>query len=298
MKFGLRHIRYFIIVAEELHFRRAADRLGIAQPALSRAIRNLEEDLGVLLFRRSNRNVEITDAGKAFFEGCKSTMISIENTIDQARRVQAGKVGSLRVGYTDNAIAGVLPRVLKAFQDQQPGISFSPIHDPTNAQLRKLQKGELDVGFVTGPINMPGFEQVPVQYERFVCVTYAEHPLAGRDSIRLAELANEDFVHGTSTEWQHFHSYLIPFCRRAGFVPRIVQEAFNTAGILGLVTSGMGLTILAESATVALPRSLSVIRIEDVTEELQTAAIWKPDDLQGPKRVFVDYILGMGLDRP
>ncbi|MEM7319276.1 MAG: LysR family transcriptional regulator [Pseudomonadota bacterium] len=290
MKLGLRHIRYFVAVAEELHFRRAAERLGIAQPALSRSIKALEQDLGVTLFTRNNRSVQITTAGRTFLQGCHGITNAIEHTIDQTRLANSGQIGSLRIGYTDNAIAGALPDVLKAFQDQWPHVILRPFHGTTITQLRKLDKGELDIGFVTGPISHSGYEQTPIQSERFVCVTYAGHRLARRGSIRLEQLADENFVHGSSDEWKHFYAYLIPICRRAGFVPRIVQEAFNTAGILGLVASGMGVTILAESATAAINPNLSVIPIEDVSEELQTVVIWKSDNLIGPKKVFVDHM--------
>lgn len=290
MKFGLRHIRFFIAVAEELHFRRAAERLGVAQPAVSRAIRDLEQDLGVVLLNRTNRNVQITEAGNTFLEGCRRVMMAIEETTDRTSRAHVGKIGSLRIGYTDNAISGVLPDLLKAFRDQQPGVVLRPFHDPTINQLQKLEVGLLDIGFVTGPINLPGFAQIQLQSERFVCVTYENHPLAERQSIQLHELADEDFVHGTSNEWKHFYAYLIPLCRRAGFVPRIVQEAFNTAGILGLVVSGMGLTILAETSTLALNPHLKVVPIEDVTERLQTVAIWRTETLLGPTKLFVDFL--------
>ena len=296
MTIGLRHVRCFIAVAEELHFRRAAERLGIAQPALSRTIKNLEEELRVLLFTRTNRRVRITDAGRSFLEGCQAAMNTIEHTVTQTRLVHAGKIGLLRIGYTDAAIAGELPGILKRFRDAHPEVILKPMHHGTALQLRNLDAGELDIGFVTGPINQPEYNQRPVQSERFVCVAYSDHALAGRNSIRLSELAAEAFVHGTSSDWEHFHAYLIPMCRRAGFVPRIVQEAFNTAGILGLVASGVGLTILSESSTIALPTGLVVIPIEDITEELQTVLIWKEDDMFGPKQVFAEFVDSMSAD--
>lgn len=290
MKFGLRHIRYFIAVAEELHFHRAAKRLGIAQPAVSRAIRNLESDLGVVLLKRSNRNVQITPAGEEFLQGCQRVIATLDQSIDRASRAHVGKIGSLRVGYTDMAISGILPDILKSFQDQEPGISVKPYHDTTIIQLQKLDVGLLDAGFVTGPINRPGYEQIPVQSEPFVCVTYIGHRLADRESICLHELANENFVHGTSHEWSHFLAYLLPFCRRSGFVPRIVQEAYNTAGILGLVASGMGVTILTEGASLEANPLLKILPIEDVSEQLQTVAIWKTENTLGPAGLFVDFL--------
>ncbi|SLN14676.1 Hca operon transcriptional activator [Roseovarius gaetbuli] len=290
MKFGLRHIRYFMAVAEELHFRRAAERLGIAQPALSRAVRDLEDQLGVRLFDRTNRSVQITQAGTTFLEGCRGVINAVENTVENTRRVHDGQIGRLRIGYTDMAIAGLLPRRLKDFQAQQPGLVLQPHHDVTTAQLHKLDAGELDVGFVTGPISRLGYDQCLIQSERFVCVLYEHHPLANRSSIRLEELAHEDFVHGTSKDWEHFHAYLIPLCRRSGFVPRVVQEAFNSAGILGLVACGMGVTILTESVRGSVGAGLIVVPLEDVSEQLQTVAIWKSETPDRATTLFIDFL--------
>ncbi len=290
MRFGLRHIRYFMAVAEELHFRRAAERLGIAQPALSRAIRYLEKDLGVELFERTNRSVAITAAGKTFFDGCLTIVNSIEHVVDNARRVSEGQIGALRIGYTDTAISGVLPSQLKAFQDQQPGIVLQPHHDVTTTQLQKLDQGVLDFGFVTGPINRSGYEQCQIESERFVCVVNETHPLATRNSIQLEEISDENFVHGSSKDWQQFYSYLFPLCRRSGFEPRIVQEAYNTAGILGLVACGMGITILTDNVRNSIIPGLVVLDLEDVVELLQTMAVWRLDVMTGSKKLFADFL--------
>jgi len=304
MRIGLRHIRYLIAVAEELHFRRAAERLGIAQPALSRAIQHLESELGVVLFTRTNRSVQITPAGETFLAGSREVINSIETTIEKTQLAQQGKRGLLRIGYTDVAIAGNLPALLKKFQDEQPNIILQPHHDVTVSQLQKLDAGALDVGFVTGPINRSGNKQCLVSSERFVCVFYENHPLATRKMIRLEELAHEDFVHGTSKDWEQFYSYLLPMCRRSGFAPRIVQEAFNTSGILGLVSAGMGITILTDSVRNSISPGLVVVPIEDVSEELQTVAFWKSGSVEGAMKVFSEFLLRQelaaagGSDRP
>ncbi|WP_306112971.1 MULTISPECIES: LysR family transcriptional regulator [unclassified Roseovarius] len=296
MKIDLRHIRYFIAVAEELHFRRAAERLGVAQPALSRAIQHLEQELTVALFQRSNRAVQITDAGRVFLDGCRSIMNALDHTIEDTKRADRGQIGSLRIGYTDMAIAGVLPTLLKAFQVRQPGVVLQPHHDVTTAQLQKLDQGELDIGCVTGPISREEYGQLPIQSERLVCVVYENHPLAGRGRVRLEDLANEDFVHGPAKDWEYFYSYLIPLCRRSGFVPNIVQEAYNSAGILGLVSCGMGVTILTESVRSSLTNGLVPLDLEGVSERLQTVALWRTDDLTGSKSLFIDYLREMATE--
>lgn len=295
MKIGLRRIQYFVAVAEEQHFRRAAERLNVAQPALSRAIRHLEHELEVTLFDRSNRNVEITEAGRTFLHGCRGVMNALDHTIDDCRRAHHGQIGSLRIGYTDMAISGILPSLLKEFQTRQPGIVMQPHHHVTRMQLQKLDEGELDIGCVTGPISLPGYEQLPLQSESMVCVVDENHRLAGRGSIDLEELACEDFVHGPRRDWEHFFSYLMPLCRKSGFVPNIVQEAFNSAGILGLVACGMGVTVLTEGVSKSLTNGLVALSLNDVTERLQTVALWKSDAAAGPTSLFIDYLTQASL---
>lgn len=295
MRSDLRLVRYFAAVAEDLHFRRAADRLGIAQPALTRAIQTLEAELGVALFVRSNRNVQLTPSGQVFLDRAQEMLSLMERATEDVRNAHDGRVGSLRIGYTDFAIAGPLPTLLKGFQEHHPQITLQPQHGVTLTQMTRLADGKLDVGFVTGPVNKDGYAQHPVQSESFVCVCADSHPFTRRSAIRLAELAAEDFVHGNSTDWRHFYDYLIPLCRRAGFTPRIVQEAFNTAGILGLVSCGMGVTVLTERVCSAPPPGLVVVPIEDVTERLLTTALWRCDRVVGPTRHFVEYLRSLPI---
>lgn len=290
MGIDIRHMRCFVAVAEELHFRRAAERLGIAQPALSRTIFNLEKELGVTLFERTNRIVNITATGQTFLEGCYRVIHRMERIVENTRRVHQGKIGALRIGYTDNAISGCVPDILKSFRDLQPDIDLQLQHCVTSVQLRLLEDKELDVGFVTGAINRADFKTRLVQSEGFVCVVYKGHALAHRKSIHLGELADEDMIHGTSTDWEYFFSYLIPLCRKSGFEPKIVQEGLNTAAILGLVSCGMGITILTDCVCTHIGAGLVVIPLEQSAERLETVAIWKTDTSDGAKERFVNFL--------
>lgn len=290
MRIDLRHLRCFIAVAEELHFRRAAERLGIAQPALSRTVQNLERELGVTLFDRSNRVIEITKAGRTFLTGCQGVLNGFEKTIEDTRRIHLGKVGSLRIGYTDMAIAGVLPGMLRDFQDRQPDIDLELRHAVTSDQLHHLDDGELDFGFVTGAIDRVGYAYQPVQSEGFVCVVHSGHPFAKRKSVRLEELARENLVHGSSTDWEYFFSYLIPLCRKAGFEPQFVQEGRNTTGILGLVACGVGITLLTDFVCKTVPPGLVVVPLANVKERLDTVALWKTDTDNDARRLFIDFL--------
>lgn len=290
MRSDLRQIRYFVATAEELHFRRAAERLGIAQPALSRAIQSLEAELDVRLFNRTNRSVQITPAGQVYLEGCREVLAVSERTLAEARWAHEGTLGTLRIGYTDFAIAGALPKLLLGFQSVQPNITLKPQVGVTRTQMELLSDGKLDIGFVTAPIAKPGFASRVVQSEAFLCICAESHPLARRDSLQLADLAHEDFVHGSERDWHHFYAYLMPLCQKAGFEPQIVQEGNNTAAIMGLVACGMGLTVLTESVCSTLGEGLVALPFTDVPDRVLTAALWRPDVLSAPARFFVDYI--------
>lgn len=290
VRIKLNQIYYFKVVAEEQNFRRAAKRLYIAQPALSRSIKLLEQELNVSLFKRSKQRVQITEAGKSFLEGCNNIIASIEIAVANARLIDNGQLGVLRIGYTDQAIAGYLPNLISEFQSKQPNITLNLHHGFTHDQLEELEHNKIDVGFVTGPIKIPNINVYPIQQEDFLCVVYQGHELAERKSIRLEELAEENFVHGPSDQWRYFFNQLIPLCLNAGFTPKIVQEANNTDGILRLVAGCMGITILSENMCANLIPGLVSIPLEDVHSTVDTFAIWKTKNLSGAKDRFVEYL--------
>lgn len=290
MKLDLRHMKCFIVVAEELHFRRAAERLGLAQPALSRTIRDLENDLNVILLERSNRFVRLTDAGQAFLESCKGILNAVNHAVENTRRVSDGNIGLLKIGYTDLAIVGPLPGILRTVGREHPDIAFQFHNDVSIRQVRHLEDDLIEVGFVTGPFTANGFETLTICNEKFACIVYDEHPLAKRDSIQISELADEDFVHGSQKEWEMFYSHFLPLCHRNGFSPRIVQEGHTNIGIMGLVAAGIGITVLTESVRKSLPIGTKLIPISNGGAPIQTVAIWKKDKMDITKRRFLNAL--------
>lgn len=289
MALDLRHFRCFVAVAEDLHFHRAAKKLGVAQPALSRTIKNLESELGVTLLDRTNRRVELTEAGKSFLGGCKDVLGRTQRIVDDAIRVHGGNIGTLRIGYTDNAMNGCLPRLLKAFQVEHPDVTLLLTHSVTSEQFSQLADGTIDVGLATGTVSRAGLESLRVQSERFVCVVYDGHPLSGRASIKLAELSDEPMIQGDRDHWQHFYSYVAPLFRREGFEPLVVQEGLTTSDIQRLVACGIGIAVLTETVADGLPAGLRVIPIEDVSDRLDTIAVWRTDRKSVAKDSFVSF---------
>jgi DNA-binding transcriptional LysR family regulator len=290
MGIDLRHFRCFVAVAEELHFHRAAKRLGVAQPALSRTIKTMENELGVTLLERSNRRVELTHVGEIFLTGCRKCLEHSARIIEDMQRVQQGSIGTLRIGYTENAMNGQLPSLLKAFKGQTPDISLVLTHSVTSEQVSQLEDGSIDLGFATGNLAKTGFESIRIQSERFVCVVYDSHPFATRSSICLSELAEEPMVQGARAHWQHYYSRLEPLFRTAGLEPKIAQEGLTTTDIQRLVACGIGIAILTETVVDCLPSGLAVLPIEDVTDCLDTIAVWPAKQNTVAKDRFVSFL--------
>ena len=290
MRFELRHLRYFLAVAEELHFRRAAERLNIAQPALSRAIRQLEAELGVALLTRSSRQVALTAAGEAFLDGCHEVLNGLGRAVARTRKVETGEVGHLAIGYTDFAISGALPRIIQRFRDANPEITIALDHGVTNQQLPALESGRLDFGFVTGPIFQRHFQGVVVDNDPFVVVLPRAHRLARQKEIALAELAEEPFVLGTPDTWTHYLDHLYRLCRSAGFEPRVVQSAFNSEGIFGLVACNMGVTIHTSSVRNYIRKDLLVRPLKDSERRVPTLALWRREGVSRSGRRFIDFV--------
>lgn len=290
MAIDLRHFRCFVAVAEDLHFHKAAKRLGVAQPALTRTIQNLEGELGVMLLERSNRNVSITKAGATFLKGCREVLAKTDRILVDVQRVHQGKIGTLRVGYTDNAINRRTTTLLKAFQGNQPDIELLLTHAVTSKQLVDLAEGAIDFGFVTGSVPPPGFQHMSIQRESFVCIVYEGHRLFRRKSIRLRDLANEPFVSGKQSEWEHFQSYLRPHFRDAGYEPNVAQEGMTTSEIQRLVACGIGVAVLTESVADTLLPGLSVVPLSDIPDQLETMILWKPEQSNVAKQHFVAFL--------
>lgn len=242
----LRHLRYFVAVAEELHFGRAAQRLHIAQPGLSQQIQALEAELGVLLLARTRRRVELTAAGQVFLEESCRALAQVERAESLARRAASGEIGRLTIGGTESATWVVLPELIREFRRRYPNVDLAIREMPSPVQLAALRNAELDVGFVRPPISTEGLVARTVLKERLGILLPKAHPLAKRSEIPIAALHDQPLVvhPGRPSGWADF---MIGICRHAGFEPRIAQEASETATAVSFVAAGLGLTIVPVS---------------------------------------------------
>lgn len=256
----LRHLRYFVRVAEELHFGRAATQLGISQPPLSQQIRALEDELGVALFERTSRRVRLTEAGEIFLPEARKALQQADHAAEVARRAARGEIGELALGLLSSVL--FVPAVASAlfrFRQAYPAIRLDLRELSLEAQLEALAEGDLDMGFVRSPEPPElshGLMATLMLEEEMVVAMRRDHPLADRATVAVADLAEESFVLYERRLGAGFNEQLIRMCRAAGFEPRVIQESGGIATLLGLVSAGFGITFLA--------RSLSVIHLDSL----------------------------------
>lgn len=261
MPIELRHLRYFIAVADELHFGRAAERLGMSQPPLSQQIRQLEQFVGARLLERTNRRVALTEAGRLFLEQAREILARTGHAVDLAQRAARGETGELRVGITRSTpLSGYIPRAIHAFRQQLPSVQLKLEEMNSLQQIDALLDRRLQIGIVRGSTLPAALVSRRLFRDPLVAVLPADHPAArghgARRRLRTGALAQEPFVLFARNAGAGIHDHVISLCRHAGFVPRMAQEAGEASTIVGLVAAGLGVSIL--------PASCEHIRIDGV----------------------------------
>jgi DNA-binding transcriptional LysR family regulator len=243
----LRLLRYFVAVAEELHFGRAAEQLHIAQPSLSRAIRDLERLLGADLFTRTKRSVRLTDAGRALLAEAPRALTEVERAVEETRRVGRGEVGELRLGFLPSATVELVPALVRASRAAFPSLRLQLLELLDDPQLEALRERRIDLGLLR--TARPGGELTvePLLRERLSLAVAHDHHLAGRKRVRYADLRDEPLILWPRSEAPETFDAVIEACRGAGFSPRVTQEATSAHTIIGLVAAGVGVSVLASS---------------------------------------------------
>ena len=274
--FSLRQLAYFREVARRLHFRRAAEALAIAQPALSRAVAQLETDLGARLLNRTRRGVELTPAGQLLLERSEPLLRGLAALPSDLRSLAGGQVGTVRVGFTGLAMATVLPGILRAFHATHPGIRLELTEMPTSAQLAALQTGGLACGFFHPDAPSPGLETRVLLRERNGILLSAADPLARRRTLRLRELANTPFVLFPRQHNPGFYDRILAAFAEAGVAPKITEEVWPRANGIGLVRAGIGATFMTPSESRHLPPEVVCRRLIGPAPESRLVLGWKP----------------------
>lgn len=239
----------FSALADELHFSRAAARVHVAQPALTKRIQQLEHELDLRLFVRSHRAVRLTPAGEALIGPARQVLSALDALAAAASRVAAGEVGRLRIGFTPSAPHHVLPALVRAFRRSHPDVTCLLSEAGSDEQIERLLAGDLDVGILRPPaVAPPRLVCRRFLEEPFVAVLPRDHRLAGRRAIALADLATDPFVLIARRVVRAVHDQILGACAAAGFVPAVVQEGTHIHSVVGLVATGLGVSILPASA--------------------------------------------------
>jgi DNA-binding transcriptional LysR family regulator len=273
----LRHLRYFAILARELHFGRAAARLGIAQPPLSQQIQRLETLLGTKLLERTSRKVQLTDAGRAFLVEAERVMAGVDTAVEAARRSGRGESGELKVAFAATVMFLALPAIIREFRARFPRVHLDLREMPTGPQLTALRDGEIDIGFVREPRPDPDLEIVTVMREPLRIAVNRSHPLAARPTLAVRDLANEPFVLFPADLAPGLHAQVMSLCRAAGFSPRVVEESRELYTSVSLVEAGVGVSILPASVEKLGWRGVRYRPIPSADAETRIAAAWRKD---------------------
>jgi DNA-binding transcriptional LysR family regulator len=274
----LRHLRYFVAVAEELHFGRAAARLHMAQPPLSQQIRKLEEVVGCPLLTRTSRRVTLTAAGATFLDRSRRLLQQSRADIDEAGRIGRGEEGRLDVDFISSAIPlGITERV-RTFRLRYPAVHVQLREGYTSQILARVLSHEIDMGIVRDIEDDPALEVATLSTERFVAVLPVGHPQAGGAEIDAAVLRDDPFVFYPRTAGARAFARNLEPCRNAGYEPHVVQEASNWVTLLHLVGAGLGVTIAPQSATIGAPASVRVLELVDAPARSDVQLIRRSGD--------------------
>ncbi|WP_147822513.1 LysR family transcriptional regulator [Salidesulfovibrio onnuriiensis] len=256
----LRQLRYFIAVAEELHFGRAAEKLYIAQPPLSQQIKKLEEEMGVLLFDRSNRRVRLTPEGRKFLCVARNTLENLSCGVEQVKRMARGEIGRLRVGFINSASQSKLPGVVAEFRRLHPGITLDIREMHSHLQRAAVLEGELDAGLVHSCCaNMAGFDWLTFLSEEYVLAVHEDHPIARQESSRDEDLHGEDLIMFPREFYPASYDKTIARFHNKGIQPNIVQEAGTHQTKLALISAGMGVGFVPQRMQRACPPGVRLI---------------------------------------
>ena len=243
----LRHLRYFVAVAEELSFTKAAERLNKAQPPISQQIRQLEEEIGVTLLVRTRRHVELTEAGRVFLDQARQILRSTEGAVVQAQRAQRGEIGSITVGFFEHMSYTLLPPILRAFRERFSAVDVQLRWFPVIRQAEALRRGEIDIAFLRAVPDLGEVTWQTILEEPFVLAIPSGHALAAAESVSLEHCAQERFIMYAEPSAPDFHALHTRMCVAAGFVPKVALEVGQVYTLLGLVSSGAGIGFVPAS---------------------------------------------------
>lgn len=283
----MRQLVYFVAVAEELHFKKAAERLQMTQPPLSQQILLLEKELGATLLRRTKRTVELTEAGEVFLQAVKQTLLSLDNAVEEVRLLEAGKKGRFTIGFVGSATYDVLPPMIRSYREQYPNVDIQLEELSSPDQVQALLNGTIDVGVLRPPVSHEAIAAETIQRVPCVLAIPQNHRFAANDSIHLSTLVHEPFVALSRSIWPNLYDEFISMCLRSGFSPIIHQEASEFQTVLGLVAAGLGVTVVPESARYFYPHEVVYKEIRNDSLVVEMALAWRKNETSRSVQTFL-----------
>ena len=271
----LRHLRYAVAVADAMSFTRAAASLNIAQPPLTQQIRALEKELGLELFSRTTRKVDITPAGRVFIQHARRVLSAVDDMKVASRRVHRGEVGRIAIGFLSSIAFDHFPRVIRAFRTRYPEVEVELRELKHLALLQSLRSEALDVVFIRNFFDDDAIHSRRLLQEKFVAVLPRDHKLTRRSSVSPAQLRDEPFVSVVSRAAPSVYSHTLAICRRAGFHPRVVQEANDIQSCVGLVSAGIGVSIVPDTIRALSVPGVSYSPLRGVTDTMEIVVAWR-----------------------
>ena len=284
----LRHLRYFVAVAEELNFSRAARRLQMAQPPLSVAIRQLEAELGMQLFQRSSREVTLTEAGRVLLEGARRTLAEADRAVTAAKRAGIGELGTLRVAFSWSARFETLPTLGHALREQQPDVEILTEEMWNSRMIAALRAGEIDAAIALCPEIGGELAYARIRTEPVVALLGASHPLAGEETIELGSLAGEGFVLFPREFAPRLYDTLVGVCRRAGFEPSVRPESFHAGWELRVLADVPVVALVPQSVARELPAGVVALPLAETGDRLETCIVARADNSSPTLATFIE----------
>ena len=283
-------MRYFVAVAEELHFGRAAEKLHIAQPPLSQQIQQLEREMGVMLFHRANRRVTLTAAGAVFLTETRRSLEGIAQAVQAAQRAARGEVGLLAVGFVASATYDILPALLSEYRSRFPDVELLLYEQNSAEQAAALADKRINVGLARPSIEDAVLVVETVLREPFLAALPEAHPLASRKGLALRELANEPFILFPENPKPSYADAIKAVCARAGFSPQVVQEAREMQTALSLIAAGLGVTLVPASVQNVQRPGLVYRPLADLDATTELTVAYRHDDQSPPLARFLDIV--------
>lgn len=287
----LRHLRYFIAVAEELHFGRAAERLRIAQPPLSQQIKQLETEMNVQLFYRTKQRVELTEAGKAFLKRGYEILHRIDLACDEAKRISQGEAGQLILAFTGAMAFDFLPMLIRGFKEKYPSINIILRQLTTTQQIEALHEGTIHVGLLFIPIESETLNVELLHEEPFIVALPRKHPIALQHSpVDISLLANEQFIMTPRNAGQSYYDAVISLCQHSGFSPQKTHEALELHTAVSFVAAGIGIALLPSSIQNVKNEEIIYKQIKKSSTTCKTGVAWNKHEHSSVVDSFITFL--------